>query len=600
MLPSRVRPGLACASAPPALPWLLLAAALVGPAAAASDGGTPRPSVEAGAALEPRGAVQDGPALLVVDREGRPVPGVALSFVDRLAGTSLAARLPGGDRSDDRGWLRWAPGDEPRALDVRCGDPEWAVAFVHAERVPDEGPADLERTATLDLTRPAVCVLERTGTVAIEVLGAAPGDRFHATWTDVRPEPASHRGARGSTSFTGSRGRLRARPGRGTLYVTREGHLGASALRGGAPLLVSVVAGETSTVRVRLEEGPVTTFLAPFDTIQFSRLQALGPDGELVVADLPFEASPLRVPSVVPVSDGGGADGGPGPRPRLPRHLMRAVDGSAGLSPLGAPRPGPGDREPSRPGVERAPVLVVFPVDLGGKLRFPEVEQGWIRLAQQGNQFLTAQPFWLLPGAQPLRSAPGEAHLDRLFTGAPNRFDVRSGVALVRSVDAAGDPAPHREVLVTSGPLPAFRAITDARGELRVRGAVTDEVTVVALESLACRATARVGAEAAALAVEPAAATVRGRWRGATPSGRVLVMTRTGDGDSTAVPLGTRAAGLCTVDADGRFCFAPMAAGVYELRGEGLAPREVTVPAEGEVELTLATDGDGAPAQGRR
>ena len=68
MLPSRVRPGLACARAPPALPWLLLAAALVGPAAAASDGGTPRPSVEAGAALEPRGAVQDGPALLVVDR----------------------------------------------------------------------------------------------------------------------------------------------------------------------------------------------------------------------------------------------------------------------------------------------------------------------------------------------------------------------------------------------------------------------------------------------------------------------------------------------------------------------------------------------------
>ncbi|MGD2017954.1 MAG: hypothetical protein PVJ89_07560, partial [Planctomycetota bacterium] len=111
---------------------------------------------------------------------------------------------------------------------------------------------------------------------------------------------------------------------------------------------------------------------------------------------------------------------------------------------------------------------------------------------------------------------------------------------------------------------------------------------------------ARVGAEAAALAVEPAAATVRGRWRGATAAGRVLVMTRTGDGDSTAVPLGTRAAGLCTVDADGRFCFAPMAAGVYELRGEGLAPREVTVPAEGEVELTLATDGDGAPAQGRR
>ena len=43
-----------------------------------------------------------------------------------------------------------------------------------------------------------------------------------------------------------------------------------------------------------------------------------------------------------------------------------------------------------------------------------------------------------------------------------------------------------------------------------------------------------------------------------------------------------------------------MAAGVYELRGEGLAPREVTVPTEGEVELTLATDGDGAPAQGRR
>ena len=202
-------------------------------------------------------------ALLVVDTSGAPVPGVELAFLGRLPGTSLSARPTGGARSDDTGWVRWPSGGVPEALDVRSDDPDWAVAFVHAERDIEDDAGVAERLAILDLCQPAVCVLERTGTLEIEVVGARPDDRFHATWTDARPEPASHRRAQASVSFTGSRGRLRARAGRGTLYVTREGALGAATLRNGAPLLVSMTAGETSTARVRLEDGPETLLSPP-------------------------------------------------------------------------------------------------------------------------------------------------------------------------------------------------------------------------------------------------------------------------------------------------------------------------------------------------
>lgn len=542
-------------------------------------------------AAQDSGSGDEAPeALLVVDTSGAPVPGVELAFLDRLPGTSLSARLAGGARSDDTGWVRWPSGGAPEALDVRSGDPDWAVAYVHAERDLEDDTGGAERLATLDLRQPAVCVLERTGTLEIEVVGARPDDRFHATWTDARPEPASHRRAQASVTFTGPRGRLRARAGRGTLYVTREGSLGAATLRNGAPLLVSMTAGETSTARVRLEDGPETLFLAPFDTIQFQRLQALAPDGELVVADLDFESSPLRVPSVIPVSVDGDLDGRPGARPRLPKHLMRAVDAPASLSSLGsdqAPPPG------TRPGVERAPVLVVFPVDLGGKLRFPEVEQGWIRLAQQGNLFLTSQPFSVRPGAAPLRSKPGVARLDRVYAGAVRAPGTPQEPSFLQVASPGGEPAAHREVLVVSPPLPAFRALTDDQGRLEVRGATGPGVEVLALGNLADRITVRPlgeGEEAPTLTLDASVGTVRGRWAIRGAAGRVLMLVP-GDEEMKARGLaGTRAVPLCLAGARGEFHFGPTPAGDYRLRIDGADVAEVQVRA-GETE-TLELESD--------
>jgi len=533
---------------------------------------------------------EDPEALLVIDPSGAPVPGVELAFVDRLPGTSLTAKLTGGERSDDTGWIRWPSGGAPEALDVRSADPNWAVAYVYAERTLEAELGSSERLATLDLRQPAVCVLERTGTLEIEVVGAGPEDRFHATWTDARPEPASHLKAQASVTFTGPRGRLRARAGRGTLYLTRDGSLGAAALRNGAPLLVSLTAGETSTAKVRLEDGPETLFIAPFDTIQFQRLQALAPDGERVVADLDFESSPLRVPSVIPVSVDGDLDGRPGARPRLPKHLMRAVDAPASLSSLG-----PSDAPPAgtRPGVERAPVLVVFPVDLGGKLRFPEVEQGWIRLAQQGNLFLTSQPFSIRPGAAPLRSKPGVARLDRVYAGAVRSPGAPQEPTLLQVASPGGEPAAHREVLVVSPPLPAFRALTDDEGRLEIRGARFPRVEVLALGNLADRITVGPLGEGEApptLTLDGSVGAVRGKWAIRGAAGRILMLVPGDEELKARGPAGTRAAPLCLADARGEFHFGPTPAGDYRLRIDGVDVAEVQVRA-GET-TTLAIDGN--------
>lgn len=541
--------------------------------------------------------------LLVVDASGAPVPGIQLTLVDRLPGTSLTARLSGGERSGDDGWIRWAADDAPEVLDVRSADPDWAVAYVHAERTLEPGEEDVERLATIDFRRPAVCVLERTGTVEVEVVGAQAGDRFHATWTDARPEPASHRKAQGSVTFTGPRGRLRAAAGRGTLYVTREGALGAATLRNGSPLLVSVTAGEVSTARVRLEDGPETMFLAPFDTIQFQRLQALAPDGELVVADVDFESSPLRMPSVIPISVGGDSDGRPGARPRLPKHLMRAVDAPTSLSSLGPQAPGRlargAEQKPpagARPGVERAPVLVVFPVDLGGQLRFPEVEQGWIRLAQQGTQFLTSQPFSVGPGAAPLRSEPGVAQLDRVYAGdprSPGAPGAPEAPCELTVVTPDGEPAGHREVLVASTRLPAFRALTDQKGRLSIRGALGPTVEVMALENLADRITLSAGAGAEApstLVLSGATGSIQGTWEDRGSAGRVLMLAPIGEELNARGAAGTRSTPLCVTDARGRFHFGPTPAGQYRLWIEGVDVAGVQVKA-GET-TALQIDGD--------
>lgn len=535
------------------------------------------------------------PGLLVVDASGVPVPGVQLTFIDRLPGTSLSAKLLGGEPSDERGWIRWAPGATPEALDVRSADPRWAVAYLHAERTLEAGEEDVQRLATIDFNQLAVCVLERTGTLEIEVVGAQPGDRFHATWTDARPEHSSHRKAQSSASFTGPRGRLRARAGRGDLYLTRDGALGAAVLRNGSPLLISVVPGETSQVRVRLEEGPSTLFLAPFDTIQFQRLQALAPDGELVVADLDFESSPLRVPSVLPVSVSGDQDERPGARPRLPKHLMRAVDAPTSLSSLGGKPTPPGG---TRPGVERAPVLVVFPVDLGGKLRFPEVEQGWIRLAQQGNLFLVSQPFHVRPGAAPLRSAPGSARLDRLNAGRAESTHPAEAMRGLSVVTPEGKPAGLREVLVVDAPWPAFRALTDQQGHLEVHGALGPEVEVMALENLADRVTLGTqasGEDDPVLVLSGAMGTVRGDWSDPSATGRVLMLIPQGEELGARVAAGTRAVPLCVVDSRGRFHFGPVPAGDYQLRVEG----EDLVAVQVRRDATEALKIEGAPPEVR-
>ncbi len=549
------------------------------------------------ATQEPVEAQPQPASLLVVDGAGIPVPGVELHFIERLPGTSVSARLSGGERSDPRGMITWEPGAAPEALDITCPDPDWTVAYVHAERRLEDGPEDIERLATIDLRQLAVCVLHETGTVEIEVVGAQPEELFHATWTDARPEPASHRKAQASVSFVGSRGRLRAPAGRGTLYLTRDGFLGAATLRNGSPLLVSVTAGETSTARVRIEAGPETLFLAPFDTIQFQRLQALAPDGKTVVADLDFESSPLRVPSVIPVSVTGDRDDRPGARPRLPKHLMRAVDAPTSLASLGS-KPDPAASP--RPGVERAPVLVVFPVDLGGKLRFPEVEQGWIRLALQGNLFLTSQPFAVQPGGAPLRSKPGVARLDRVYAGAPGPIGDPQSPWQLEVTTQDGEPASFREVLVVGAPLPAFRALTDEAGRLEIRGALGPAVEVMALENLGDRLTSTPKAHGTTrpvprpvLVLSGATGTVRGTWKSRAAEGRILTLIPGDEERKRRGAAGTRATSLCFPDASGDFNFGLTPAGDYELRLEGASLGTVEVRAGETTTLRLEGDGQG-------
>ena len=108
-------------------------------------------------------------------------------------------------------------------LDVRAERGQgWSVAFVHgARRIDETQPMDLvgaqPRVLTLEDT--TAVVLERSGTLVVEMAGAKADDVFHVTFVDDRPEPFSHRSVRATRSFRGPRGELEMPPGLSLIHI---------------------------------------------------------------------------------------------------------------------------------------------------------------------------------------------------------------------------------------------------------------------------------------------------------------------------------------------------------------------------------------------
>ena len=220
-------------------------------------------------------------------------------------------------------------------------------------------------------------------------------------------------------------------------------------------------------------------------------------------------------------------------------------------------------------------MLVVFPVTRR-QARFPEVEQV-VRPSSRGT-FPHVPAVLHPPGAAPLRSKPGVARLDRVYAGAVRAPGTPQEPSFLRVASSEGEPAAHREVLVVSPPLPAFRALTDDQGRLEVRGATGPWVEVLALGNLADRITIRPlgeGEEPPTLTLDGSVGTVRGRWAIRGAAGRALMLVP-GDEEAEARGLaGTRAVPLCLAGARGEFHFGPTPAGDYRLRIDGADVAEV-------------------------
>ncbi|MEM9799687.1 MAG: hypothetical protein AAGA20_05120 [Planctomycetota bacterium] len=540
-----------------------------------------------------QGAEEASWSLAVVDREGRAVPDLALAFVDTAPGGQMAGPSIGDARRADASGLIRGEGEPPFVLDVVSRDPAWAVAFVHAAQVEVEtdGTDLLGRPLlTLDLTRPAVCVVERTGTIQVSIYGAGPDERFHATFVDERPEPAVHRLARATASFQGPTGTLAAPPGRGTLYIARDGAFGAPVVANGRPLIVPVVSGATVEVAVRLVDGPETMLMAPFDSIPFGRLDALSPDGVAVVASLPFDASPLRVPSAYPVALGTPFDPEAPLASRLPKHLVRAAEPRTSMSFRGM---GPVPPSEVRPEVDAAPGALVFSVDVGGKMRLPEVEMEWVLLAQNGLRALIGET--MAGGVElTLRAAAGTARL------RPEEEGVATWTARVVTRDGEGAPLPMREVLVAqAGALP-IRAVTDAEGVLAIEGLTADSVVAASFALPTDRVRIERGTnEAAALTLTSAAVDVSGTWiekEGTPLVGGVMALVPADPNEAAALrPLGTRAYPIAITDATGAFQFRGVAPGDYVLRTDRRSEHALAVDADGAASLRLVGTGQKDP-----
>ncbi len=525
--------------------------------------------------------------LLAVDVEGRPIPGLRLELIDTQLGVH-GAPGPREVLTTGRNGRVEVPDAPLLPLDVRAERGQgWSVAFVHgARRLDATQPMDLvgaqPRVLTLEGT--TAVVLERSGTLVVEIAGADADDVFHVTFVDDRPEPFSHRSVRATRSFRGPRGELELPPGRGSLYVCEEGTLGAPALSGApgggsVPYLVSVHPEATTRVELRMVDGPFTTVMAPFEQIPFENVEALAPDGATPVGTFAFRESPLRFAARLPIAMGTGYETDARLGVRLPKHFLRA----AGV-PLVRPEQERPEGAPERT-TAPPPLDLTFTVDLGGKLRLPEMDSGWVLIATnaallRGGPAATFQTRFVeqielgvieLPG----RADPRAPRRGQVLEPLPPEPSWTSWLVL-RSPD--GTPAPFREVLVSLRDGTLARAITDGEGRLEVRGARGAEVLAAVAGAPGRRVEltpASTAAEPAALVVSAGPGHVAGRWtreKGGAPVVGVVVglLPLAEDEVRTRSRFMTRAFPVAITDRDGSFAFPDLDPGRYELRaGEG-------------------------------
>ena len=549
--------------------------------------------------------------LIVVDTQGAPVAGIGIELVTRPVGAYGPATTPSVRVTDKAGRAPMSD-DVPGAtfvapLDFASNDPSWAIQFVHGQREVDEAAGlDFVGNAlqTYGGADDIVIVVERLGTVVARVHGAAPSDRFHWTFMDERPEPESHRPVRVGGTFTGATGELRVPVGRGTLYMAREDFLGTPVLGEGGPVIVSVTAGGSSEIGVSFLPGPLTPIQAPFERIPFANVEALAPDGVTVIGLFPFERSPLRLPSAIPVATRAGDPDPAEPRLRLPRHLVRAKD-----IPIQIPGEEPTDRReagtPDADGnairvLENAPMELTFSVDPGRKLRLPEMSGGWIERAKEGAALLAGPMGGFATSPDVRRGAPGAIEIASTGTGA-------AWTGVVEITDDSGEPQPYCEVLVAVKDMQVVRSIAGADGVLSVSGLRSDAITVARLDAIGTRATL--------LRPEPgtnSVATIGGRgasvnvtagWKDLTeapPQGTAVVLAPAEEAETEArKAFQTRSVPFATVDAKGVIDFGSVPSGVYSMRTSDGGSVLLDLNPDGNTSVTIELSGKGKALAGK-
>lgn len=501
----------------------------------------------------------------IVDPMGQPVEGVSLELVDRPLGAFGEAHVPLIATSDAQGLID-LDSIQQAPLDFRSASPDWAVRYVHGHRMTDDAAsADLLgiKPRVFDLAQDIICVVEPKGTIRIRIEGALENQQLHATFIDMRPEPESHRNVLASGSFKGGTGSIRVPAGRGTLYLAQQGFLGAPVLMREGALMVSVAPGGVTDVTVRFVEGPMTRLLAPFDAIPFERMQALAPDGSTVVAELPFEASPLRIGSRIAIITTGARAPSELPPLRLPKHFLRAVDVPLELPAMADPESSGGAVRY----IDRAPMELIFPIDPGSKVRLPEVVGGWIQRAQAGLSMLSSSFY-----GQQMETGIEHPTAGRVQVSGAGSGALWQAVITVR--DAAGTPRPYAEVLVSVPGSQLARSITGPDGTVRVEGIRADSVAVGLVESVADHVLlARPEGEGNAIDGEIRVGQrveLKGTWKrspGSASVGDLIVLVPASEEEmNDRRRFMTRAAPLTFLDAKGAFDFGTIPAGLYTLR----------------------------------
>ena len=455
-------------------------------------------------------------------------------------------------------------------LDVRAERGQgWSVAFVHgARRIDETQPMDLvgaqPRVLTLEDT--TAVVLERSGTLVVEVAGAKADDVFHVTFVDDRPEPFSHRSVRATRSFRGPRGELEMPRPRLPLRLRggdprRAGALGRAGRWRGALSRVRAPrrhdSGRAPHGRRALHDRDGALRTDPLRERRGPR-----PDGATPVGTFPFRESPLRFAARLPIAMGTGYEADAHLGVRMPKHFLRA----AGV-PLVRPEEERPEGAPERT-TAPPPLDLTFAVDLGGKLRLPEMESGWVLIATNaalirggpaaGFQTRFVEQIELGVIELPRKADPRVPRRGQVLEPLPPEPSWTSWLVL-RNPD--GTPAPFREVLVSLRDGTLARAMADGEGRLEVRGARGEEILAAPAGAPGRRVQltrASTAAEPAVLVLSAGRARVTGRWTreaGGAPVVGVVVglLPLTEDEVRTRSRFMTRAFPVAITDRDGSF-----------------------------------------------